>query len=159
MAWQDMIDLTSRAVNNPPRPKELPETQSSSPENRSIKALFQSNVGRRRQGLRPLVRVAGWLSEKPTNPTCLMSCSFLVENHKFQPKTLKSKLLVRRYKEILARSQQIHQDLGSIFINPKEISDKSHQIRSNLMRFDNISAKFRSTVANQKPTNMNPKPI
>ena len=48
MAWQDMIGLTSRAIHDPPEPKEPPETRSSLPENRPIKALFQLDVGRRR---------------------------------------------------------------------------------------------------------------
>ena len=142
-----MIGLTSRAIHDPPGPKESPKTRSSSLENRLIKALFQSDVGRRRQDLRLLVQVAGWLSKKPTNSTCPMSCSFPVENHEFRPKTLKSKLLVQRYREISTRSQQIHQDLGSIFINPEEILAKSCQIRSNLMRSGNILAKIRPDFA------------
>ena len=41
-----------------------------------------------------------------------MSCSFPVENHEFRPKTLKSKLLVQRYKEISTKSRQIQPNLS-----------------------------------------------
>lgn len=92
LIWHGVV-VADRAVHDSPRLEKSPGTQSSSPK------IARSKLGFGRMQVvgckdpRPSVRVAGCLSEKLTNLTHLMSCSSLIGNNEFWPKTSKSKLL------------------------------------------------------------------
>ena len=53
-----------------------------------IKAWLRLDTSRQCKNPRPSIWVAGWLFEKLMNPTCPMSCSSLVGNHKLSQKPI-----------------------------------------------------------------------